>query len=169
MALPCFDDHSEEEIEESLCIVGMNNIIKGSKSSKLILDFPSAAMSLDDINVVQLRDFNLIDKVIKINTYLDQNFNNDYTALTDNYFKEWALLSGNFFLVCEFGEEVVGLLFTLKLKPQIFEQIINGDIMEKDLKTEDFAQAHEQGSSYFLSFFSLNETTAQQNPSSFPL
>jgi len=160
MALPCFDEHSEEEIEESLCKVGMKNILKESKSKELILDFPSAMMSLDDLKIYQLKDFNLIDKVIKINTYLDKDFNNDYTQLTDDTFKTWALMPGNFFIVCEFGEEIVGLLFTLKLKPASFEKIINGNIMEKELIPEDFAQPNEEGSNYIISFFSLNKKAA---------
>ena len=160
MALPCFDEHSEEEIEESLCKVGMKNILKGSKSKELILDFPSAMMSLDDLKVYQLKDFNFIDKVIKINTYLDKDFNNDYTQLTDDTFKTWALMPGNFFIVCEFGEEIVALLFTLKLKPSSFEKIINGNIMEKELTREDFALPNEEGCNYIISFFSLNKKAA---------
>jgi len=160
MALPCFDEHSEEEIEESLCKVGMTNILTGSKSKELILDFPSAMMSLDDLKIYQLKDFNLIDKVIKINTYLDKDFNNDYTQLTDDTFKTWALMPGNFFIVCEFGEEIVGLLFTLKLKPSSFEKIINGNIMEKELTREDFALPNEEGCNYIISFFSLNKKAA---------
>ncbi len=160
MALPCFDEHTEEEIEKSLCKVGMKNILEGSKSKELILDFPSAMMSLNDFKVYQLKDFNLIDKVIKINTYLDKNFNNNYTHLTDDTFKKWALMPGNFFTVCEFGEEIVGLLFTLKLKASSFEKIINAEMMEKELVPKDFASTEEKGSNYIISFFALNKKAA---------
>jgi transcriptional regulator with XRE-family HTH domain len=160
MALPCFGEKNQEEIETQLCQVGMMNIIKGSKSKELILDFPSAMMSIDNLKVYQLKKFNLIDKVIKINTYLDKDFNSDYSQLTDADFKKWALMSGNFFLVCEIGDEVIGLLFSLKLKPEAFKRIINGEMMEKELKDADFALEDEEGSNYMLSFFSLNKKAA---------
>lgn len=160
MALPCFNNHSEEEIEKIICRSGMQNIIADSKSKELILDFPSAMMSIDDLKIYQLKNFNMIDKVIKINTYLDKDFNHDFTQLQFDDFKKWALLSGNLFLACVFGEEVIGLLFVLKLKLEVFNRIINGNMMEKELVEDDFALPHEQGSSYILSLFALNEKAA---------
>ncbi len=160
VALPCFDDHSEEEIEEHICKVGMQNIISESKSKQLILDFPSNSMSLDNLSVYQLKNTIMIDKVININTYLDRDFNQNFTQLETGDFKKWALIEGNLFLVCEYANEVIGLLFILKLKPKAFEKIMNGKIMERSLHEEDFALPHEKGSSYILSFFALNEKAA---------
>jgi len=159
-AFPCFQSYSEEEIEKNICEAGMRNIIIESKSKKLVLDFPSSMMSIDDLIVYQLREFAMIDKVTRLNTYLDKNFNKDLTGLEPEDFKRWALLSGSTFLVCEYGEEIMGLLFVLKLKPDVFAHIMDGIIMEKDLKEEDFALHGEEGSSYILSFFSLNEKAA---------
>ena len=160
VVLPCFDSYSEAEIEESICQVGMQNIITESKSKKLILNFPSDSMSIDDLRVYQLKNFIMIDKVININTYLDNDFNQGFTQLEADDFKKWAQLPGNLFLVCEYFEEIIGLLFVLKLKTSVFEKIINGEIMEKELKNEDFALPHEEGSSYILSFFTLNKKAA---------
>jgi transcriptional regulator with XRE-family HTH domain len=160
VALPCFDDQSEEEIEESICQVGMQNIITESKSKKLILDFPSASMSIDDLRIYQLKNFIMIDKVIHLNTYLDKDFSQNFTQLEAEDFKKWALLPGNLFLACEFFEEIIGLLFILKLKPNIFAKLMNGKIMERELKEEDFALPHEKGSSYMISFFALNQKAA---------
>jgi len=160
IALPCFDDHTEEEIEESICKVGMQNIITESKSKKLILDFPSDSMSIDDLKIYQLKNTDMIDKVININTYLDKDFNQNFTQLETKDFKKWALLSGNLFLVCEYANEVIGLLFVLKLKCETFKKIMHGKVMERELGDEDFAQPHEEGSSYIISFFSLNKKAA---------
>lgn len=160
MALPCFNGYNEEEIEKNICKAGMQNIIADSKSKELILDFPSAMMSIDDFKVYQLKNFEMIDKVIKINTYLDKDFNHNFTQLKSEDFKKWALIPGNLFLVCEYGEEIVGLLFVLKLKPDVFAKIINRNMMEKELVDDDFALPEEEGSSYILSFFALNEKAA---------
>ncbi len=159
-AFPCFQDYSEEKIVDNICEAGMRNIIAESKSKKLILDFPSSMMSIDDLKVYPLRNFEMIEKVVKMNTYLDKNFNKDLTELQSEDFKKWALFSGSTFLVCEYGEEIMGLLFVLKLKQPVFDKIINGEIMEKALREEDFAAHGEQGSSYILSFFALNDKVA---------
>jgi hypothetical protein len=69
-------------------------------------------------------------------------------------------MHGNLFLVCEYANEVIGLLFVLKLKSEAFEKIINGDLQERELGEENFALPHEKGSSYIISFFALNKKAA---------
>jgi len=160
IALPCFDDHSEEEIEESICKVGMQNIITDSKSKQIILDFPSDSMLLDDFRIYQLKNTTMLNKVLNINTYLDKDFNQNFTQLETEDFKKWAFMPGNLFLVCEYANEPTGLLFILKLKPEAFKKIINGEIMERELIEEDFALPDEVGSSYIISFFALNKKAA---------
>lgn len=160
MALPYLDRYSKDEIEESINRVVMQNIITDSNSKELILNFPSSSMSIDAFKIYQLKDFNMIDKVIKINTYLSKDFSHDLNKLETKDFKKWALLPDNLFLVCEYGEEVVGLLFVLKLKQEAFDKIINGTIMKKDIRDNDFALPDEKGSSYILSFFALNQKAA---------
>jgi len=158
--LPCFEQYSEEEIVQTICEAGMRNIIEESKSKKLILDFPSSMMEIDDLKVYPLGNAGTVDKIVKLNTYLDKNFNNDLTGLEPEDFKKWALLSGNRFFICEYGEESMGLLFVLKLKQESFDKIIHGEMMEKSLQEKDFAAQGEKGSSYILSFFALNDKVA---------
>ncbi len=160
MPFPCYEEKNEDEIEEELCTIGMKNILTESKSKKLILDFPSSSMSLDEFKIYQLKSTELVDKVVKINTYLDKDFNQDLSQLKDEDFKKWALMPANFFLICQYADEVTGLLFTLKLKPNSFDKLCNGKIMEKDLKEKDFAEPNEVGCNYVISFFALNQKAA---------
>jgi transcriptional regulator with XRE-family HTH domain len=160
MAVPCFGSVPEEEVEENICRLGMERIVRESKSRELILNFPSAMMSIDELITYELNGSENIDKATRLNAYLDKNFNQDYTQLSSEDFKRWALIPGNFFLVAEFVDELVGLLFVLKLKPNAFEKIVSGQILERDLAAEDFASPHEKGSSYILSFFAMNERAA---------
>jgi hypothetical protein len=117
-------------------------------------------MTIDEMITYELRDTEAIDKATRLNAYLDKNFNRDYTQLSPEDFKRWALMPGNLFLVAEFVDELVGLLFVLKLTPDAFERIMNGAVMERELREEDFAAPHEKGSSYLLSFFAMNEKAA---------
>jgi hypothetical protein len=76
------------------------------------------------------------------------------------HFKEWALHPSNSFYVCEYKEQFFGLLFTLRLKPDIFNKIMNHEIKEKDISMDDFASFDEMGSNYTISFFAMNQKAA---------
>ncbi len=161
-ALPCFDSYDIKDAEEIICETGMRNIIAHSKSKKLILNFPSSMMAIDDLKVYQLIDSDIekIEKSVGLNAYLDKNFNKDLTGLGPDDYMRWALLPGNRFWVCEFGGEMMGLLFVLKLKRSAFGEIMDGLKSEKELQENDFALDDELGSSYIISFFSLNQKVA---------
>jgi len=158
MALPCWDHYSVDEAEEMICKVGMKNLL--GKSKELVLNFPSAMIGADDLNVYQLRNSEMIDKIIDINVDLDKDFNQDYTGLQSVQFKEWALNPCHSFYVCEYKDQFFGLLFVLRLKPESFERIMNFEIDERDLTADDFASFDELGCSYMLSFFAMNEKAA---------
>ena len=153
--LPCFENYTAKDAEEQICRVGMQNLLGNSK--KLILDFPSSVICTDDLMIYQLRNTEMLDRIIDINVGLDKDFNKDLTQLESEHFKEWALHPSNSFYICLYKEQFFGLLFTLKLKPEPVEKIMSMEIDERDLSVEDFATFYETGSSYMLSFFALNE------------
>ena len=157
-ALPCWDNYTVEEAEEMICKVGMKNLL--GKSKELVLNFPSAMIGADDLNAYQLRNSEMIDKIINVNMDLDKDFNQDYTGLQPAQLKEWALNPCHSFYVCEYNDQFFGLLFVLRLKPESFERIMNFEIGERDLTADDFAPLDELGCSYMLSFFAMNEKAA---------
>ncbi len=77
-----------EMTQESLVAVGMQNIINESKSKKLILDFPSSMMSIDDLKICELRDLESLDRIVSLNTYLDKDYNKNLTGLESEDFNE---------------------------------------------------------------------------------
>ncbi len=157
-ALPCWEDYSADEAEELICKAGMKNLLGNSK--ELILNFPSKMIGADDLVVMQLRNSEKIDEFIEINIDLDREFNHTFTELLPEHFKEWALHPSNSFYVCEYKEQFFGLLFSLRLKPDAFEKIMNHTIKEKALRSDDFASFEEMGSDYIISFFAMNEKAA---------
>ena len=156
LALPCWSDYSIEESEEKICKVGMKNLL--GKSKELILNFPEKMIGTDDLHVLQLRNSDMIDKIINID--LDKGFNHKFTDLLPEHFKEWAQHPSNSFFFCEYKSQFFGLLFTLRLKPDTFEKIMDLEIKEKDLTENDLASFDEMGSNYIISFFAMNEKVA---------
>ncbi len=157
-ALPCLDDYSVDETEELICKVGIQNLLGSSK--ELVLNFPSATIGADDLHVYQLRNSEMMDEVIEINMDLDKDFNHDTSQFQSEQFKEWAMHPSNSFYTCQYKGQFFGLLFTLRLKPEVFERIMDLDIDEKDLIDDDFASFEEMGCNYMISFFAMNEKAA---------
>ncbi len=158
IALPCHEKYTVHEAEEIICQAGIQNLL--GKSKELVLNFPSNMIVAEDLKVVQLRNTDMLDKVLDINVDLDKDFNRNLTELNSEHFKMWALHPDNTFYVCEYKEQFFGLLFTLRLKPEVFEKIINFEMLEKELTGDDFASYDEPGTSYILSFFAMNEMAA---------
>ena len=158
LALPCFDSYSAQETAKMICETGMANLL--GKSKALVLNFPSAMIGADDLNVYQLRNSEMIDKVIDINIDLDKDFNHDTTQFNPEQFKEWALHPSSPFYTCEYKAQFFGLLFSLRLKPEVFERIMNVEIEERDLTVDDFASFEEMGCEHMISFFAMNEKAA---------
>jgi hypothetical protein len=158
VALPCWESYSVNETEELICKVGMKNLL--GKSKELVLNFPDKMIAADDLKVSQLRNSEMINKIIDITIDLDKGFNHKWSELLPEHFKEWALHPSNSFFICEYKDRFFGLLFTVRLKPETFKKIMNCEIQERDLTLNDFASFDEMGSNYILSFFAMNEKAA---------
>ena len=157
-ALPCFEGYNIQEAEALICESGMRNIL--GKSKQLILDFPSAVIGVNDLMVYHVRNSEHVDRYLSINVDLDQDFNHNYSRLTVRQFKTWAVNPANSFYVCEYKGQFFGLLFALRVKPEIFEKLMNFQMEEGELKDNDFASFDETGSNYIISFFAMNEKAA---------
>ena len=157
-ALPCWEKYSQHEVETRICKVGMQNLL--GKSKELILNFPSKMIAADNLRVTQLRESDAIDRIIGINVEMDKGFNQGSSGLLPEDFKEWALHPFNSFFICEYKDQFFGLLFTLRLKPEIFEKVISLELKEKEIVEDNLAAMDEIGSNYIISFFAMNEKAA---------
>ena len=157
-ALPCFDNYTVDKAESLFCEAGMKNLL--GKSKKLVLDFPSSVIGVDDLMVYHVRNSENLDKYISINVDLDKDFTHDYSHLDFEKFKGWASNPVNSFYVCEYKEQFFGLLFTLRVKPDVFDKLMKLELDEKELTNDDLALFDEMGSNYMLSFFAMNDKAA---------
>jgi len=64
------------------------------------------------------------------------------------------------FYTCEYRDQFFGLLFTLRLKPDVFERIMDLEIDERELTINDFAADEKMDCSHMISFFAMNEKAA---------
>ena len=157
LVFPCFDESESEMIEKHVCKTGMLNL--PGKNKSLILNFPSS-ISVDELTVHQLKDSQMIDEKIKIALDLNKEFSHNRSLIDSDRFREWTLSPENLFLICEYNKQFFGLLFSLRLKPESFEKLMNFKISQSDISTEDFAGPDEVGSNFILAFFAMNDMAA---------
>ena len=156
--LPCFEKYDYNEIQSQICKTGIQNII--GKNKDLVLNFPSSYIMADNLKVTHLRHSDSIDNIIQIALLLDKEFTNNYSQILDKNFKSWAMHPSSLFLVCEFKKQFFGLLFSLRLKPHIFDKIINFEMQENELDSSHFATMEEDGCNYILNFFAHSQKAA---------
>lgn len=148
-----FFDNKADILQKTMdIIIGENR--------ELILNFPSQNILEKELKIRELKDIKNINNIIDISLNLDQEFTHAISLLKDNHFKKWANHPSSCFFVCEYKEQFFGLLFSLKLKTEVFFKLLNGSIQENDLKMQDFAKEDEEGSFYLLNFFSYSKKSA---------
>ena len=157
-SLPCINHPSLEEAEALVCKKAVQNIL--GKNKQIIFNFPSEFMSLDDMVIAPLRHFERMDVFIEGNMHIQQGFNHPYTYTSKEQIKEWSMHPSSLFFACEYKDAFLGLFFSLKLKPEIFNKIVNFEMRNSDLTVDDFASSEEQGSILMLSFFAMNDKAA---------
>lgn len=156
--LPCWDTYTIQEAEERICQAGVKNLL--GKNKQLVLNFPSNMMHFDDFKVYPVRHSDRMDTLLDINMDLHKNANHPFAQISLEQFSTWSLHPSNLFLICEYKNNVLGLFFSIRLKPEIFQKIINFEMKKSELSIEDFASFDEIGSNYMLSFYALNDKVA---------
>jgi hypothetical protein len=83
-----------------------------------------------------------------------------YTQNSLEAFEAWTLDPNSFFLACVYKDAFVGLLFTVKLKQNIFDRLMNFEIKRSEITEKDFASADEEGSMLLLASYAINTKAA---------
>jgi len=156
-ALPCFDEYTIEETEKLICKTGMKNLI--GKNKQYIFNFPADTLKIDDMEIHPIRN-SRTEAILDIHMNMHENLNHSSTAISFAKFREWAMHPYNTFFFCEYKGAFLGYFFTIRVKPEIFEKILNFEMHREDIRQEDLASYDEMGSYIILSFFAMNEKSA---------
>ena len=157
LIFPCFEETEPEVIEKNICKSGIDNLL--GKSKAFILNFPSS-ISVDELTVHQLRGSEMIDEIIQISLDLNKEFSYNHSLISAEQLKTWAFFPHSLFLTCEYKKQFFGLLFSLRLKPEVFGDLMDFKINESELTIKDFADTNEMGCDLILSFFAMNNKAA---------
>ncbi len=156
--LSCFDTTNRESIESEICKIGIKNLIGSSKEH--ILNFPTKSFKVEDISIKHIRSTQHIDEVLQMPYTVIENLTDNVYNLSFENIRQWALHPSNLFLLSEYKGKFAGILFTLRLKPEVFNNIINFESELKDIRMEDFAQFDEVGCNLPMAFFAYNDKSS---------
>ena len=157
-ALPCWNDYSCEEVEDLICTAGVTNIF--GKVKHLVLNFPSTMMQVDDLKVYLLGDDQKAHSIFELNMDLHHSTNHLFSQLSLEQFVAWSKHPSNLFLACEYKDTFAGLFFSVRLKQNIFEKLLNFEMKKSEITEDDFALDDEVGSDLLLSFYAINHKVA---------
>lgn len=156
--LSCFDNMNKDDVENELCKIAVKNLVGSSKEH--ILNFPSRSFRVDDILIKHARSGDDMDKALRIPFSIIENLTGNTYNLDFETLKSWALNPSNLFLISEYKGEFHGMLFTLRVKPEVFEQIIDFEKEIADISDDDFADFDELGCNLPMAFFAFNDKSS---------
>lgn len=153
---PCFCD--KDNIEDEICRVGIRNLIGNSKEH--ILTFPTSVFTVDKININHIRKDEDIELMLKMPLSIIKGITSNYFQVDINHLKSWALHPSSLFLVAECEGQFFGMLFALRLKPDVFKRVISFKMQIRDITEDDLAGFEEESCNLPIAFFAYNEKTA---------
>jgi len=159
LAFPALKEESVEQTEKLICRAGFENLVL-NKSKELVLNFPEKTMNEKNLHVEHIRYSDRMDAILEIAADIRNSNNPSFFHITLDQMRSWALNPSNLFLICTYKEIVTALLFTLRLKPEIFESVMHFTKSIHQITNEDFATFDEPGTSYIIAFIALNGKSA---------
>jgi hypothetical protein len=154
LALPCWEHQDIESIETILSTEGINTLI--GKTRALYVQLPLDSLPSRDYRLLSLRHFERREQLLEIHQALYDSVNSGFGKVGLERFREWSLDPRHLFQVLLYKDTVLGILFALRLKPEVFERILRFEQSKAQISPEDFAEIDEDSSLYVLSSFALH-------------
>lgn len=155
---PAFDAIDMDAVERSMFQRGIERVI--GKHKPFILDFPSDIIEQEAIAVTDLANLDDPMPTLKITHAFIRKVTDDEAKIPFETFKTWAMHPGSKFLLATYHQQFFGMLFSLRLKPDIFEKMMHFQMLERHITTQDLAQQDEEGCEYPFSLFAYTQQSA---------
>jgi len=158
LPLPCWENFNEEKILENLYSKPVKKILGSAK--EIVGRVPLDIELQKDYNLIPLHSHFRAKDLLELTLLMIQSIKPTFKALEIKELERWMEDSRNFFQVVSYKNSFLGMLSILRLKPKVFDEIMNFQREEGTLKVEDFANLDKEGSLFFLSFYSLTPEIA---------
>lgn len=150
---PFIDSAGKTDVEKGFCSIGFTGLIGRHKD--LVMKFPTRQMNQSGFKVCEFGESEHQKTAFDNNLHI-------YAELYKRQLKSEQLAAfsknpNNLFLVCDHDRQYFGHLFLLRLKPQVFDEVIDFKREDHTLTDADIAAMDEVGSYYFYGMFAMSD------------
>ena len=130
------------------------------ESNKEVLNFPNNVLSAESFKIWNIHEADKPDDIINYAYDLFVNNNDNFLDISKEVFTSWLLCPSNFCLVVSSNGQFMGVVISLRLKPESFEKLMNLDDTLKNINQDSFANFKEKGASLPLFLHASNGESA---------
>jgi hypothetical protein len=117
-------------------------------------------LGAEHFSILPLRHFERMEELLEIHQNLHENLVPPYNRLEIDRLREWAFHPESLFYVVLYKRTLLGLFFSVRLRPERFGALMEFRISRRELSVEDFAGEGEEASILLLSLFALDSRVA---------
>jgi len=158
LPLPCWEALGEEQAMEILYSESVKRVLGPAK--QIVARAPLEVDLEKGYRLTSLRGHLRAGDLLELSLVMMQSVKPQFESLSPDELHRWMEAPGNLFQAVSYKNSFLGMLFVLRLKPKVFDEILNFQREESTLSVEDFADLNEQGSLFILSFYSLSPEIA---------
>jgi len=131
------------------------------KSKEHIQNLPTDIFLPQDIELQKVNLTNNTKEAFKMAHYIFQQLTDNYFDISYQQLQEWSSYTSSNFTISTIHQEFCGSFFTIKLKPDVYKEVIHLKKEPKRLRDNDFASPTEKGSELIVSFYAYHKDIAQ--------
>jgi len=155
---PAFDSFEFSVLKPHTTQFNMSKTL--AKQKRYVLNFPHDLIEADKIEIIDMKRAQDFNSSLKLTYELHKKITNDFSELTFEHFQKWASHPKSFFLLASYENHFFGMFFSLQLKTDIFNHLLNFEMKETEIELEHFAQDEEESSEYILGLFAYSKESA---------
>ena len=155
---PCSDSLSLEEVEKEVYEKGIQKVI--GKHKRFILTFPNELLDEDAMQFNTLDTFKNPHDYLNLTYTFIKKITNEMINIDFERFEQWAKHPSSFFLIASYQRQFFGVMFSIRIKESIFNDLMHFKMSENDIKLEHLASCEEKGCEYPFTLFTYTEQTA---------
>jgi len=127
-----------------------------ARPGHIVGEAPVDLSRIPEYTLQSLRDFTGAEGLLQLSLGMLQSVKREYDTFSLEDFRAWMEAPGSRFVVLSQGEHFLGILYVLRLKPEVFEELMAFKRNEATLGVGDFALPGEPASLFIPVFYTLN-------------
>ncbi len=154
LSVPCMELKDEESVTAELIGVDVAKVL--GRPRQIVAQSPLEIDFSRGFRLESLRGHPRASDILELSALIIDASNPKFSRVSAQTLDRWMEYPANLFQVLSYKGSILGLLFTLRLKPESFDEILIFQRRREELTHEDFQSEEEPASLYFLAYYALS-------------